>query len=332
LSNNITLVEIAKVANVSTNTVSRALNNKPDVNPITKKKILDIAEELGYVLNFPAKSLRSRKTATIGIIVTDISNPFSSTVVKGIQDVAWNNNYNVILCDSRGRYDREIQSIRMLFQNRIDGLLLRPVEKKLLDIQMLRKQTVPFVLIEGYATSNDTDCVVSDWKLGGFLATSHLIKKGHERILYLNGPSYAANAYHRFNGYKSALRQGRIQFDKSLVKTTDGTMQHSYQLMRKILSSKLDFTAVFAFSDYLAAGCIKALKESNLEIPNDVAVVGHDDIEFAAVMDPPLTTIHIPTRQLGRKAAAILLKKIYGNYRGPHTIIVKPKLVVRKST
>ena len=107
--NNITL---AKVANVSTNTVSRALNDKPDINPKTKKRILRIAEDLGYVLNFPAKSLRSRKTGIIGVIVTDISNPFSATVVKGIQDVAWSRNYNVILCDSRGRYDRERQSIK----------------------------------------------------------------------------------------------------------------------------------------------------------------------------------------------------------------------------
>jgi len=329
---NITLSEVAKVANVSTNTVSRALNGKPDISPKTKKRILRIAEDLGYVLNFPAKSLRSRKTATIGVIVTDISNPFSATVVKGIQDVAWSRNYNVILCDSRGRYDRERQSIKMLFQNRVDGLLLRPMEKKLLDIQMLHKQAIPFVLIEGYFSSVNTDSVVSDWVLGGFLATDHLIKKGHKRILYVNGPSYAANAYQRFIGYKSGLRQSGIRFDESLVKATDGTMQYSYQLMKKTLSDKLDFTAVFAFSDYLAAGCIKALKESGLKIPKDVAVVGHDDIEFAAIMEPPLTTVHIPRHQLGKKAAEILLEKISGNHKGPRTLVIKPELIVREST
>ena len=113
---------------------------------------------------------------------------------------------------------------------------------------------------------------------------------------------------------------------------TDGTMQYSYQLMKKTLSDKLDFTAVFAFSDYLAAGCIKALRESGLKIPKDVAVVGHDDIEFAAIMEPPLTTVHIPRHQLGKKAAEILLEKISGNYKGPHTLVIKPELIVREST
>lgn len=329
----ITLRDIAKEAGVSTTTISRALNDKPDVSPKTKDKILEIAKNLGYTPNLLAKSLRSRKSKTIGVILADISNPFFSAVAKGIEDAARKRNYSIILCNTDEKYEKEEEAVRVLVEKRVDGLLITPVQKEYKDILRIKEQKIPLVLVGRHFDTIKTNSVVSDDALGGFLATEYLIKKGHRKILYISGPLHISSATERLKGYKRALRECKIPFEEKLVRGYTAKMGEAYTLMRKILKKKLDFTAVFTFSDFLALGVMKALREEKSKIPDDVAVVGYDDIEFASILEIPLTTVHMPKYRLGMEGVNMLIDDIEGKNSAKklQKLTIKPELIVRKS-
>ena len=330
----VTLQDIAKEAGVSTTTISRALNDKPDVNPKTKNKILEIAKDLGYTPNLLAKSLRSKNSKTIGVVLADISNPFFATVAKGVEDAAHKRGYSIILCNTDEEYEKEEEALQVLVEKRVDGLLIAPVQKEYEDILRIKEQKIPLVLVSRHFDKIETNSVVSDDVLGGFLATEYLIKKEHKRILYISGPLHISSASERLKGYKRALKEYKITFEEKLVKGYTAKMDKAYALMRKILKERLDFTAIFTFSDFLAFGVTKALREERLKIPDDIAVVGYDDIEFASILETPLTTVHVPKYRLGMKGANMLIDEIErkSTDRKSQKLIIKPKLMVRKST
>ena len=325
---------IAEIAGVSVNTVSRALNNKPDVNAKTKHKILKIVKELGYTPNLVAKSLKAGKTKTVGVVVSDITNPFFNLVIHAIEDKAQKKGYSIILCNANEDYKREEKAIKLLVQKRVDGILITPVEKKTLDIFYLQQMKVPFVLVARHLKIPGLSYVVADDVLGGFLATEHLIKKGHKKIIYIAGPSHVTTAQERLNGYKKALAQYGIRFKKELVRFTNAKSEDGYKVMKDALSKKLDFTAVSTFNDYLALGIMKAVYERGLKIPDNIAIVGYDDIEFAPLTIVPLTSVRIPKYELGSKAVEILFKFLSKTYKSPKTqqVMLEPELVIRNTT
>jgi LacI family transcriptional regulator len=329
----VTLRDIAKKAGVTTTTISRALNNKPDVSPKTKDKILRIAKNLGYTPNLLAKSLRSRKSKTIGVVLADISNPFFAAIAKGIEDAAHKRSYSIILCNTNEEYEKEEEALRVLVEKRVDGLLITPAQKKYKDILRIKERGIPLVLVARHFDTIRTNSVVSDDVLGGFLATEYLIKRGHKRILHISGPLHISSALERLKGYKRALEEYKIPFEEKLVRGYTAKMGKAYSLTRRILKEKLDFTAIFAFSDFLALGVMKAIREEKLKIPDDVAVVGYDDIEFASVLEIPLTTVHMPKYRLGMKGTNVLIDKIERKKtdRKPQKLVIKPKLIARKS-
>lgn len=328
----ITLKDIAIRAEVSVNTVSRALKNKPDINDKTKKRIIEIAERLGYTPNALAKSLRSKKSKTIGVVIADISSPFYSNVVKGIEDRAEEKGYSIILSNTDEQYEKEEAAVRVLLEKRVDGLLITPVQEKNRDILNLKEKMIPFVLVGRHFDDLQTNYIAIDDVTGGFLATEHLIKKGHGRILYINGPLHISPAWERLAGYKKALLEYGIGYDQKLVKGNTTEMEEAYKLTKKILSEELNFTAIFAFSDVLALGAMHALSEAKLKIPDDIAVVGYDDIEFARVAYPPLTTVRIPRYQLGREVINLLVDEIIEKSSGKLCQkTIKPELVIRES-
>jgi len=329
----ITLQDIAKKAGVTTTTISRALNNKPDVSPKTKDRILRIAKNLGYTPNLLAKSLRSQKSKTIGVVLADISNPFFAAVAKGIEDAAHKRSYSIILCNTDEEYEKEEEVLQVLVEKRVDGLLITPVQKEYKDILRIKERRIPLVLIARHFDTIETNSVVSDDVLGGFLATEYLIKKGHKRILYISGPLHISSALERLKGYKRALKEYKIPLKEKLVRGYTAKMGKAYTLMRRILKEKLDFTAIFTFSDFLALGVMKAIREEKLKIPDDVAVVGYDDIEFASVLEIPLTTVHMPKYRLGMEGTNMLIDEIEkkSTNREPQRLTIKPELIVRKS-
>ncbi|GAI03824.1 unnamed protein product, partial [marine sediment metagenome] len=201
------------------------------------------------------------------------------------------------------------------------------------DILDLKEKRIPFVLVARHFDNIQTNYIVIEDIIGGFLATEYLIKKGHRRILHINGPLHISSAWERLAGYKRALLEYGIEYDQKLVKGNTTEMEEAYKLTKKILSEELNFTAIFAFGDVLALGAMHALSEAKLRIPDDIAVVGYDDIEFARVAHPPLTTVRIPRYQLGREAINLLVDEIIEkSSRKLCQKTIKPELVIRESS
>jgi len=330
-----TMKDVAREGGVSINTVSRALNGKPDVNKDTKKRILEIADRLNYVPNFLAKGLVTKNTKTIGVIVSDNANPFFARIIKGTEDFARSKGYNIILCNTDERYEREEEAIRLLREKRVDGLLitLTPAQEKRADILELKRSGVPFVLLNRHMENIMTDYVINDNVYGAYLAVNHLVKSGHKKIGYISGPPQISSAQERLEGYKKALFENNIDFDNSLVKKSNLKMEDGYRLMKEFLQLENRPTAVFAYSDLLAIGALKALKEAKLRVPKDIALVGYDDIEFCSLLEVPLTTVHQPRYRIGEEGAKILINRIEKkDSEGFQQIVLKPELVIREST
>ena len=327
----VTLKDIGKEVGVSATTVSRALNNKPDISYQVKQKIKEVAERLGYSPNALARSLKAKKTSSIGVLIADIADPFFAPIVKGIENTARQMGYSIILCDTGGEYEQEKLALQMMLEKRVDGLLITPCQTEYGDILELERKKVPFVLLGRHFDVVESDYVITDEIGGAFSATDYLIKKGHKKILFINGPDYISSAKERLVGYKRALQEHAVLFDKSLVKEGALKMEDGYRIMKKILSAGTKFTAVFAYCDFVVLGIMQALEEAKLKIPEDIAIVGYDDVAFARFLQVPLTTVHIPKYELGKEAMKLLKKKIEGEIQEPQAVILETKLVIRKS-
>jgi LacI family transcriptional regulator len=318
---------------VSTYDCRRQVNNKPDINKDTKRAILQTAEKLGYRPNRLARGLRSNKTYTIGVIVADISNPFFGAVVKGIQDEAQKHNYSIILQGSDEEYDKEVEAIQVMLAERVDGLLITPVQARTETIKRLGESDLPFVLLARQFDDLDADYVVPDNVRGGFLATEHLISLGHERIALVNAPLCISSAKNRLKGYKKALTQYGIDIDESLITSQALTAKAGYRAVEPMLRRRDRPTAVFTYSDFVAFGVMKAIRGLGLRIPEDIAVVGFDDIEFSTCLEVPLTTIRSPKEELGRKAIMVLNQKLTGGGSDDdRKVTMGVSLIVRRST
>lgn len=321
--------EVAEAARVSVNTVSRALNGKPEISPETRAKILEVAAKLGYRPNRLARGLRSNKTGIIGVIVADIANPYFSMLVKGIVKATRAHDYSIVLQSTDENYAREEEAIQVLLAERVDGVLLAPTQRGTETIEELDESGIPFVLMSRYFTELDTDYVIMDDLQGGFLATEYLLKQGHERIAMVNGPLYISSARERFEGYKKALSEHGLKVDTSLIVTGALTMNDGYKAARRLLQSSPP-SAIFAFSDFVAFGVMRALREQGLKVPKDVAVVGFDDIMFASCLETPLTTVGGRTEMVGYEAAELLIRKLSGKGATElHQIRLPVQLVMR---
>jgi len=327
----VTLKDIGKEVGVSIVTVSKALKNKPDISYETKQKIREVAERLGYSPNALARSLKAKKTSSVGVLIADIADPFFAPIVKGIENTAREMGYSIILCDTSEEYEQERLALDMMLEKRVDGLLITPSQTEYKDILELKRKKIPFILVGRHFELVESDYVITDDIKGAFSATDYLIKKGHKRILFINGPSYISSAKERLVGYKRALQEHAILFDKSLVREGALKMENGYRIMKEILSTGIKFTAVFAYCDFVVLGVMQALEEVKLKIPEDIAIVGYDDVAFARFLQVPLTTVSIPKYELGKEAMKLLKKKIEGEIEELQSVTLETKLVIRKS-
>lgn len=329
-----TIRDVAQAAGVSINTVSRALNDKPDVNPETKRQILEAARSLKYKPNKLARGLRSNKTGVIGVIVADIANPFFSAVVKGMGKAARELGYSIILQDTGEDYAIEEEAVRIMQAEQVDGVLISPVQTDKRSVLMLEESGMPFVLVARYFSDLDADYVAADDVQGGFLATSHLLERGHRKIGLINGPPFNSSARERFQGYKNALSKHGMPLDEALITSGALTMEDGYSHARALLANesvRLRPTALFAFSDYVALGAMQAIQEAKLQIPEDIAVVGYDDIDFAFCLETPLTTVRVPKRRIGEELVTLLERKMSGEECHEH-LKLPVELVIRQSS
>lgn len=329
-----TIKDVAEQAGVSVNTVSRALNNKPDVSHVTRQRVLEVAKGLDYVPNALARSLVRKNTKTIGVTIGDNSNPYFATILKVIEKTARGRGYTIFVCNTDENPLQEAEAIDVLREKMVDGLLVTPVVGKgNIAIQRLRDAGVPFVVLARALQDIKADCVTCDNVKGGFQAVRHLIDNGHTRIAHIAGPQGLQPAMDRYKGYMNALSSCGITPDPSLVKWGNVNMSDGKKSMHELLSAGNRPTAVFAFSDFVAMGVMMAVREVNLRIPEEVALVGYDNIEFSSFLDVPLTTVSQPRTLIGETAINLLIDKIEKKVSDePQQIVFQPELVIRKSS
>lgn len=327
----ITLKMVAERAEVSVNTASRAINNKPDINDETKKRVLKIAQELGYVRNATAVALRTKKTGTIGVVIADNRNPFYAEVLNGIEEAAREKNYHIILVNTQRDYQKEEEAINLLLAKRVDGLLITPVQDRNDDIKKLIEANIPFVIVGRDFENIEVDAVYNDEVKGGFFATEYLIKKGHKRIAFINGFLYKSPAQGRLEGYKKALKEYGIPLDNMMVSVGDIDVEDGYERTKQMMKENLDFTAIFAYNDMMAFGAMQAIKEKGLRIPEDIGLVGYDDIHFSSLISPSLTTIKLKKQELGIESVKLLLSRINGNRKKTKKVMLRVELHIRET-
>ena len=328
-----TLPDIARDLGLSVTTISRALNDKPDISPGTKRMVQEKARALAYVSNGLARDFRRQRTTTIGVVISDNANPFFARVVRGIQNAASAKGYQIILCNTDEEYTREVTSIQLFRQMCVAGMLITPIQTEEQSILDLVHANVPFVLISRYFANINTDYVVGADEMGGYLATSHLIERGYKRIWHLGGPAQISPATGRSAGYRRALHDHGIDYDEARVIHGHLNMDDGCRATKQILAQANPPLGIFCFSDYVAIGAMNALLEEGVAIPDDVAIVGYDDIEFSPYLRVPLTTIDNPRYQIGVKAVELLVDLIEGRtqLRSNH-IVLEPRLIARSST
>lgn len=326
-----TMKDIAEATGFSVNTVSRALGSKPNVSPEARKVILDMANRMEYRPNKLARSLRLSTTQTIGVIIADVSNPYFGALVKGIEKEARGSGHNVILFDTDEDYSREVEAVQVMLEEQVAGVILTPTQKKMGSVERLLDARLPFVLVSRRFPDLKTNYVISDDVHGGVLATEHLIALGHRLIGMVNGPLHISSAVERFQGYQQAMHDHQLPVGESFVTTGAVTMQDGYDAVQSLLCQNPRPTAIFAFSDFVAFGVMKAIREAGLKVPDDISVVGYDDIQFAACLETPLTTVHVPKERLGIEAARVLREQLASEHPAKQVELLVD-LVVREST
>ncbi|MGQ9630935.1 MAG: LacI family DNA-binding transcriptional regulator [bacterium] len=314
-------------------TASRVINRVVPVSEDKVKRVLKAAEELGYIPNATARSLKSRSSKIIGIILTDISNPFYPAVVKGIDNEARKNGYSITLCNTNYDPKQEEEFLLLMAQNRVAGII--DITSRIEDCRMFDGiRSMPIVFVDKPETEFHRFAVMVDNVKGGFEATSYLIRLGHRRIAIVSSPlkdNLVVND--RFKGYLKALQQANMEYDPDLVVDTipDGVYGDSdLEVVLKLMQIESPPSAIFAFHDRLAIHAGQLLKKYGLRIPEDISLVGYDDIEGARFFDPPLTTVRQDQFSMGEKAVDLLLKQMNDPGK-PEKILLEPKLIIRQS-
>lgn len=334
-----TIKDIAKELNVSTSTVSRALKDYPGISDETKRKVKELAEKLKYRPNAVALSLRKSKSYTIGVIIPEVVHFFFSTVISGVEEVAFANGYNVILCQTNEKLNREKSSVETMLSNQIDGVLVS-FSRETTNFDHFQKMIdygFPIVFFDRIPDLENTiNVTVNDYQ-GAYDAVKHLVDQGFKKIVHLSGPENLTISKQRKKGYLDALRDSGIDANADwILECPYGTEKESILITTELFKNKENRPdAIFAHHDIVAAGAMMALKALDLKIPEDVGVVGFSNWQFSSMIDPPLSTVAQPGFQIGETATKILLDLINkkSNMESfSQNIVLDTELLIRKSS
>jgi LacI family transcriptional regulator, repressor for deo operon, udp, cdd, tsx, nupC, and nupG len=322
--------DVAKLANVSTATVSRVLSNSGNVKKETAEKVLEAIQKLNYQPNMLARQLRKLETKTVLVVVPDITNTFFSKVLRGIEHVAIENGYQVLLGDTGNNIERERGYLNILRQKKADGMILLTAR---LEPHLLEEiaSEFPVVLACEYLEGSTIPTVSIDNISSARKATEHLIHLGHRRIGFISGPLNVILSRDRLKGFRQAMAQHGIPVESYLIQEGDFSFESGYNMMMKFLALDQPPTAVFAANDEMAIGAIKAIKSKGLRVPDDISIVGFDDIQFASIYEPALTTISQPMFEIGKKAMELLIKLINKDKLEKSQYILEDQLVIRET-
>ena len=332
----VTIYDIAKRLNVSPATVSRGLQDHPAISKKTKKRIIDMVDKMGYRTNHFAQNLRKQQTKTIGVIVHELNSNFITSVLAGIEKITTEAGYDLIITHSSESYTKEVANAKNLFHKRVDGLIAS-LAFDTTDLEHFRSYTekgVPLVFFDRVEQDGNNTVVIIDNAKCGYVATNHLIEQGCRKIIHVTS-SLKRNVYsQRYKGYRDALFDHGIAFEENMLIVNDLTEKAGIDAAMKILKMKPLPDGVFVTNDFVAAVCMRTLKEHGISIPDDIAIVGFNNDSIGKLIEPALTTVNYPGEDIGEIAARNLVNHLLGvsNIHQTNTIIVRSELIVRKSS
>ena len=328
--------DIAEDAGVSIATVSRVLNKSQPVSEELRERVMASVERLGYRPNPVARSLRTRRTFVIGVIVPNISNAYFTDIVRAIEDVALEAGYVVTVCSSDQDLAKERRYVDVLRNRMVDGVLIAVADRTQSQVSPLTESKVPVVLIDRrLEASSNGDSVTVDTRHGAYVAVQHLFQRGYSRIGIVGGPSAVSTALDKIEGYKDALREHSVPLDEGLVFEGDYTEASGADIARRIFQMDNPPQAVLIANNLMTLGFFKVVKEYGLRVPHDIAFVSFDDSTWASLADPPVTLVDQPTYELGKTATEILLDRMDSEASDVHAearhLVLRPRLIVRGS-
>ena len=328
-----TIRDVAKLAGVAPITASRVISNSGYASEEVRQRVNQAAEQLGYVPNFLARSLRSKRTHTLALVLTDITNPFWTTVARGVEDAASEEGYNVIFCNTDESASKQASYLEAMIQKQVDGILLVPARSNESPINFLHQQNVQVVLLDRRLPNLEADVVRCDSSGGAYQLVQLLLKLGHRRIAILSGPSGVSSADDRVEGYRRAMHEAGLITEEQIVIYGDFSLESGYQMTHRLLAMSSRPTALFAGNNFIAIGALKALHDEGLSVPEKMSVVGFDDLPAAIVVDPFLTVAVQPAYEMGQRATKRLLECLEGkNCGGIQDIVLPVSIIERKST
>jgi LacI family transcriptional regulator, galactose operon repressor len=333
MTTNVTIRDVARLSGVSPMTVSRVINESERVSPETRRRVERAIAELGYVPSRLARGLSRRRTGTIALIVPDVANPFFTLIVRATEEVARRAGYGVILCDTRAELAVERDAIGEMLAHRAEGIVIAPVDNRSsVNLRRLERFGVPFVLIDRTVPEVDADAVIGDNESGARRLVEHLISLGHRRIGMIVESDAVSTARDRRRGYDAALAAAEIRPDAELVAYATADASGGIEGMNRLLGLAERPTAVFAVNNLVAVGAIEAVRAAGLDVPDDVALVCFDDIEYASRLYPFLTAMEQPAETFGALGTQLLLERIEGRGSERRRMVVLPaEFVVRRS-
>lgn len=327
-----TIKDVAQRAGVSVTTVSHVLNATRFVSDDARERVEAAVLALAYVPSAVARSLKHNTTRTLGMLIPNNSNPYFAEIIRGVEACCFDAGYNLILCNSDDQPDKQASYVRVLAEKRIDGLVLVSSGVAPDLAAQLQAQALPVVLVDREVPGLDCDLVEVDHTAGGEIATRHLLELGHPQVVCISGPAGLTPSSQRRAGWKRALAAAGVARREGDLVRGDFTSHSGYLAMQSLLARKQRPSAVFVCNDVMAIGALCAIHEAGLRVPEDISVVGFDDIELAAYTFPPLTTVAQPKQAIGTGTAQLLLERIAGESGAPRRLILQPELRVRKST
>lgn len=327
----VTIKDVAREAGVSVATVSRVWNEAAFVSPDTRQRVAGVAARLGYSPHGAARSLITRTTHAIGVLLPDLYGEFFSEIIRGIDHTAQRHGYHILVSSSHDSKDESEAALRSM-RGRVDGMIIMSPDLEAHRTLHALQDSFPVVLLNGGADSKAFDTITIENHEGACKMVRHLVKRGHRRIAMIGGPERNYDAAERLRGYESALREGGIAHDASLVMKGNFSELSGHSAARALLALDLRPTAIFAANDSMAIGALSALREHGLRVPEDIAIAGFDDIPMARFMNPPLSTVHVDISKLGELATTLFLSSLQEGNHSRQQLQLSTTLVLRSSS
>jgi LacI family transcriptional regulator len=328
-----TISDVARLAGISAMTVSRVINNSGDISPETRERVEKAIADLGYVPNALARSLRFKQTKTLALVLTDITNPFFTTLARGVEDAASQQGFSVIFCNTDESESKEAEYLNVVLQKQVDGVLLVPASCSGDSVTFLQEHKATVVVLDRRMSDVKVDTVRCNSEEGAYQLTRHLLDLGHTRIAILSGPPSVSTATDRVAGYRRALAEAGPESHAELVYHGEYIITSGYRMALQALLVTPRPTALLAANNFITSGAFRAVREAGLRVPEDISIVSFDDLPMASDVGPFLTVAAQPAYEMGRRATELLLTRLSGEETAePQEIILPIKIIVRGSS